>query len=133
MKKKLLMGIIVASSFITQAGFAQTAYHQPGKKNLTAVPRESFEVLVLPDANREKIILEVNNPFGEKLNVTVEGSNSAGFRHVFTDSMFRKRIDMSEAEDGGYVIIVSNGTKTIRKRFTVSTTTEVVRNIAVKN
>jgi acetaldehyde dehydrogenase (acetylating) len=89
----------------------------------------SFSVQVLPDANKEKFILFINNPSMEKLNIAVQTNNGTGYSETTKKATFSKRIDLTTAEDGKYVLSVSNGRQTFIKELEINTVTDIVRKV----
>lgn len=131
--------VIAAGTFYlilnTQAATAQTATvknYSPVSDTVkvkAAVP--AFKVDILQDASSEKFILLIDNPLQQRLSISVRSVNGEGYLETTSELSLRKRFSMTEAEDGFYIVTVSNGKNTITRKMQLSTTTLVTRNIAV--
>lgn len=88
----------------------------------------SFDVQLLPDKDGEKFILSITNPFEEKLKISISGNGTSGFTDRTSQLTYHKRINMTNAEDGNYVVTVTSGINTFRRTINL-TSTEYNRNL----
>jgi hypothetical protein len=131
----VFISVCVFSTLSTNAVSAQILF----KKRLTTTADTvnndftSFTVRIVQDEkNAEKFILLINNPFNQKLNISVRSNAGESFNETITQATLGKRFDMSDAEDGVYTVEVSNGKTTITKQIQLATKTEVTRSIAIR-
>ncbi len=133
-KSILIIAFIATSMFsIVQA---TPIKHSPAGNNsktdtlLSKSDLPSFTVQIVGDNNNQKFILLVTNPLKEKLHIAIKFQSGEGYNETTSRTMLRKRFDMTGAEDGSYTVTVENGKTSIVKKVQVSTTTQVIRNIA---
>ncbi len=128
--------LIMAVSFYSVSGFANTQKRGvllPVSDTSRIVSVAStFEVNILEDNHSQKFILSIINPNAEKLNISIRSENGEGYNGSTMSSNFRKRFDMTEAQDGTYTITVTNGKNTFSRRINLATNTTVTRNISFK-
>jgi hypothetical protein len=124
--------LIIISSAVMQAA-AQTSYAPFNHSVMDTLQQQKrpgvFDVQILSDSSEQKFILVIDNPSAERLRVFISSGN-AGFSDQTREVAYRKRINLSGAEDCSYTIVISGSQRTFNKTITLRTTTEVTRNIS---
>ena len=81
-----------------------------------------------PDSAKLKFKLSVSNPENKKVNITVS-ERRTGILHSqsFTSNTYTSRYDMSQLEDGEYIIEVANDKERVTKDISIQTIVAVNR------
>jgi hypothetical protein len=126
-KLSTLFFAFIISAFFHQS-YSQSHHSKYEKLHENCNP--SLELLILPDSCNEKFIIVVNNPFGEYVRVTVSGPDDSWFSENYKGS-FSRRFNMTDANDGEYLITVYGQRKVITRKIQLVTKTEITRSVVL--
>lgn len=135
-KKVILFTLVTAFAFLNSCSLFRTVnrphsvINDTTQKQLKESPSFNFEIT--EDVNKEKFIVSIDNPLTERLFITIKCPDQGVYSENTSKRHFHKRYDMSVAEDGEYLIIVSNCKETISKILRLTTITEITRQITMK-
>lgn len=125
---------IVATLIITvNNSFGQTSYRQ--KVNVETAPAKTpkeFQVQVQPDSINGKFVLNIINPAEEKLKISVSSNMGEGYNDQTQQSFYRRRLDLTNAEDGYYTVSVTGNKRVFTKTIRLETMTTVIRRINIE-
>ncbi|MBO9573279.1 MAG: hypothetical protein J7497_13890 [Chitinophagaceae bacterium] len=99
---------------------------------LTEKTSPAFDVRIIKDSNSQKFILIVSNPLTEKLQLSIAAASTPGFKQQIDGVSFRKRIDMTGADDDFYTITVSNKKQRVSKSFSLYTDSNNMRALTIE-
>jgi hypothetical protein len=90
-----------------------------------------FNVNITSEKNGQKFILLINNPLEEKLRISIASPEGVGFTDNTKTMHYRKRINLTDAQDGQYTVTVSSNKKTYSKTLALQTATIQTRTLQV--
>lgn len=128
----LILFILINNVLTAQTAHQGVRYSATVSKMKQPQNLPSFEAAITPEENNQKFVLEVENPAKKRLLVTMYHSfYGEVFRKEIKEETCRHRFDMSKAEDGLYIVEISNGKEKIRKHIEINTYTQISRKIAI--
>ncbi len=93
----------------------------------------AFAVQILPDEARHKFVLQINNPFGERLRISVSSeAEGTGFSEQTKRLQYRRVFSLTDAPDGRYTVHVTGGEIDFHKTITLETVTTINRGLNIQ-
>jgi hypothetical protein len=122
--------VLVSQSLSAQTASVQEKYSAMVVKMATSENGPSFDAIVIPDSSESKFILIVENPLKNKIQVRlIHPFHGEAFRKETREESYRNRFDLTDAEDGVYILEISSGKERIRKQIQINTLTNISRKI----
>lgn len=112
--------------------YSQSSASLTGNNQEVISPASSFYVQVIP-GNEGQFKLQISNPHKKKLELNIRHSQLGTVQDkIIFDEWYSCRYNMDSADDGKYIITITNGRERIIKEMKLTTVVTTVRNMEVQ-
>ena len=124
--------IILTAQNLNAQSENQSQLKSKFSKSIVKNQQVDFSFQLVPDSDPDKFVLIINNPSSDKLFFWVGTSDGNMLSENTSQKLLRTRMNMSGAEDGQYIVSVSNLKTTLTQKVELNTVMRVSRAITLQ-
>lgn len=136
--RSLKFSLIGIATLFTMNSFAQSSSVKfelsPGDNNIKQISSiSSVNAEIYPGSTPSRFILITENPYGEKVCITLKSSSGNVYRKVTWKKKLRTTFDLSHVEDDNYIVTVSSSGRNFSREVVLKTTyAAATRNLVIQ-